>query len=55
MATIDDIKDYLAELKKLILSDQYIISKREENDAFVYEYRIDTGEEKEEKSFQSNQ
>jgi len=45
--TIDDIKDYLAELKKLILSNRYIISKREENDAFAYEYRINTDKEKE--------
>lgn len=45
--TIDEIKDYLAELKKLILDGQYIISPREENDAFGFEYRIDTAKEKE--------
>lgn len=45
--TKDDIKDYLEELKKLIMDNQYIISKRDENIAFAYEYRIDTAKEKE--------
>ena len=45
--TIDDIKDYLGELKKLILVNQYTISRREENDAFAYKYRINTIKEKE--------
>lgn len=45
--TEDQIKEYLEQLKKLILSGQYIISRREENDAFAYEYRVDTAKEKE--------
>lgn len=45
--TEDEIKAYLEELKKLILNNQYIISRREENDAFAYEYRIDSAKERE--------
>ena len=45
--SIDDIKNYLAELKKLILNDRYYISPRDENDAFIYEYRVDSDKEKE--------
>lgn len=45
--TEDNIKQYLDLIKKLILCGQYIISKRDENDAFVFEYRIDTAKEKE--------
>lgn len=43
----DEIKDYLDEIKKLILSDRYFISVRDENDAFIDKYRIDTDKEKE--------
>lgn len=45
--TIDEIKDYLADLKRLILDGQYIVSRREKNDAFAFEYRVDTAKEKE--------
>ena len=45
--TIEDIRDYLAELKQLIMSNHYIISTRQENDEFAFEYRINTGMEKE--------
>jgi hypothetical protein len=43
----DEIREYLKELKKLVLGNQYIISKRDENDAFIYDYRIDSNKEKE--------
>lgn len=45
--TQNDIKDYLDQLKKLILSNRYTVSNRVENNDFAYEYRIDTDKEKE--------
>jgi len=45
--TEDNIKQYLDQIKKLMLCGQYIISKRDENEAFMFEYRIDTAKEKE--------
>lgn len=40
--SIEEIKEYLEELKRLISNNQYTISRRDENDAFAFEYRIDS-------------
>lgn len=42
-----EIRDYLDELKKLVQSNRYTISRREENDDFAYQYRIDSNKAKE--------
>jgi hypothetical protein len=46
----DQIKIYLSTFKKLVSNDKYTIStgpKRQENDDFISDYKIDTNKEKE--------
>lgn len=48
--TIDEIKDYLSDIRRMIIEDKYSIAKnqnRQENIDFIEDYKIDSKKEKE--------